>query len=232
MAGRAALTERFFERLAGVAGLVFVAGVALQNGVLLSGSPMPDAGLDEIRDFYASGETPIAIGVGLVALNILCLLLFTSGVAGRLARDGAGLVARSGFGAAVLLAGAFLTTTAIQAVLTAGVGELADAGLLQVVWDLHSAAFAMSASSLAALLAMFSLGAWSTRAVVPTWVAALGFVGAVSLLVAGMSVVSTIDGGPGVLFQLIGFVAWLVFLIAASVRLMRGDPAEAAAAEP
>ncbi len=34
--------------------------------------------------------------------------------------------------------------------------------------------------------------------------------------------VPTIAGGPGIFFQLAGFLAWVVFLIAASVRMLRG----------
>ncbi len=209
-------------RASGIAGLAFVAGVVLQNGVLLAGNPMPDAPLAEVVDFYRDGGGRIEAAVGLVALNIVFLLCFASGVAERIsAVPGARIAGRAGFGAAVLLGGAFLTTTALQAVLTTRVDDLADAGLVQVVWDLHGAAFTMSATGLAAVLLFFAAGSLLGADLVPRWTAVLALVGTGLLLVAGLLAAPTVDGGPGLFLQLGGFVTWLVFLVAASVRLLR-----------
>ena len=209
-------------RAAGVAGLAFVAGVVLQNGVLLAGNPQPDAPLDEIVAFYQDGGGRIGVAVGLVALNIVFLLCFASGVAERIsAVPGARIAGRAGFGAAVLLGGAFLTTTALQAVLTTRVDDLADAGLVRVVWDLHRAAFTMSATGLAAVLLFFAAGSLLGADLVPRWTAVLALVGTGLLLVAGLLAAPTVDGGPGLFLQLGGFVTWLVFLVVASVRLLR-----------
>lgn len=210
-------------RLAGIAGLAFVAGVVVQNGVLLAGNPMPDAPLDEIVDFYGSGGGRIGVAVGLVALNILFLLCFASGVAERISsHPRARIAGRAGFGAAVLLGGAFLTTTALQAVLTTRIDELAEAGLVQVIWDLHGAAFTMSATGLSAVLLFFATGSLLGADLVPRWTAVLALVGTGLLLAAGLLAAPTVDGGPGLLLQLGGFVTWLVFLVVASVRLIRG----------
>lgn len=209
-------------RASGIAGLAFVAGVVLQNGVLLAGNPMPDAPLAEIVDFYRDGGGRIEAAVGLVALNIVFLLSFASGVAERISTvPGARIAGRAGFGAAVLLGGAFLTTTALQAVLTTRVDDLADAGLVQVVWDLHGAAFTMSATGLAGVLLFFAAGSLLGADLVPRWTAVLALVGTGLLLVAGLLAAPTVDGGPGLFLQLGGFVTWLVFLVAASVRLLR-----------
>jgi hypothetical protein len=217
-------STRPLERLGGAAGLVFACGVALQNAVLLSGNPLPGASIDDIRSFYVDGQGRIAVGVGLVAVNVACLLLFSSAAADRLHVDPSSRIAgRAGFGATVLLAGAFLTTTMLQAVLTARVDSLATGGDLQLIWDLHTAAFAMSASSLAIVLLAFSLGSLISERLVPRWTSLVGIVGAAALLVAGVLVVSTVDGGPGIYAQLIGFIAWLVFLVIASTRLLRNS---------
>ncbi len=158
-----------------------------------------------------------------MAVNVVCLLFFASAAADRFDDDPASRVAgRAGFGAAVLLAGAFLTTTALQAVLTARVDSLASDGDLQLIWDLHTAAFVMSASSLAVVVLAFSLGSWISGQLVPRWTSLLGFAGVIALVAAGALVVSTVDGGPGIYAQLIGFIAWLVFLVTASIRLLRG----------
>lgn len=209
-------------RLAGFAGLAFVVGVVVQNGVLLAGNPMPDAPLADVVDFYRTGEGRISAAVGLVALNIVFLLCFASGVAERISSiPRARIAGRAGFGAAVLLGGAFLTTTALQAVLTTRIDELAEAGLVQVVWDLHGAAFTMSATGLAAVLLFFAAGSLLGADLVPRWTAVLALVGTGLLLAAGLLAAPTVDGGPGLFLQLGGFVTWLVFLVVASVRLLR-----------
>lgn len=209
-------------RLAGLAGLAFVAGVVLQNGVLLAGNPQPDASLAEIVDFYRDGGGRIDVAVGLVALNIVFLLCFASGVAERISGvPRARIAGRAGFGAAVLLGGAFLTTTALQAVLTTRVDELAEAGLIQVIWDVHGSAFTMSATGLAAVLVFFALGSLLGADLVPRWIAVLALVGSGLLVAAGALAAPSIDGGPGLYLQLGGFITWLVFLVGASIRLLR-----------
>jgi hypothetical protein len=212
------------ERAGGFAGLAFALSVLLQNAVLLVGNPLPDAGIGEIRDFYADNGGRISVAVGLVALNIVFLVFFGSAVAKRLEDNHRSRVAaRAAVAGIVLLAGAFLTTTLLQAVLTARVDDLAAAGQLQLLWDVHTAAFAMSGSGLGLTLAALSIGALLAKAVVPKWTAITGLVGAAFTLSAGVLVVSTIDGGPGMWLQLIGFVAWLLWLIAASIGLLRSS---------
>src|SRR5207248_5294118 len=100
------------------------------------------------------------IAVGWVALNIPLLLVFGAAVSRRLERaEPAAAWARAGFGGLVLVCAAFTATTLLQATLVARARSLAAAGQLGLVWDLHSAAFAMSGAALATVLAAFSLGA-------------------------------------------------------------------------
>ncbi|MDJ0924559.1 MAG: hypothetical protein QNJ77_08360 [Acidimicrobiia bacterium] len=213
-------------RIGGFCGLAFAAGVLLQNAVLLAGNPLPDASLDEIQSFYVDGAGRISVAVGLVALNIVFLVLFGSAVSRKLASSrGSEIAARAALAGIVLLGGAFLVTTFLQAVLVARVEALAAAGQLQMIWDLHTAAFAMSGSGLGVTLAALSAGALMTDSVVPRWTALLGFFGAVCVIAAGALVVSTIEGGPGIWLQLAGFGTWLIWLVAASLRLLRGEAA-------
>jgi hypothetical protein len=208
-------------RLAGVAGLLFAGGVLLQNGVLLQGAPLPGASLDAITDFYTGRQSPVSAAVGWVAINVPLLLLFGAGVAERIERHAPSAVyGRAGFGGVVLLAAAFVSTTWLQATLAARVTDLAAAGQLRLVWDLHTAAFTTSATALCVAMGAFSLGAWGSGAV-PRWCAGLGLAGAFSLGVSGILAVSTITGGPGIFFQLGGFGAWVVWLLTASIGLVR-----------
>ncbi len=211
------------RRAGGVAGLAFACGVLLQNGYLLQGNPMPGSELDVIAAFYRDRPGHIAVAVGWVALNVPLLLLFASHVADRFARStSVAPWGRAGFGAVVLLCGAFLVTTLLQAVLVARIDALESSHQLALVWDLHTAAFAMSGISLAAALGSFSVAAWIAGEVVPRWAAGVGVAGALSLAASGLLVVPTVTGGPGIFFQLAGFLAWVVFLITASVRMLRG----------
>lgn len=213
------------EKIAGLAGFGFAVGVLLQNAILLQGMPLPGAEIDDVLAFYTSKRAPASIATGWVAINIPLLLAFGSGISERLARDPrSSLWARVGLVATVLLAAAFSVTTALQALLLARAEALHAASLLGVIWDLHTAAFAMSGTALAVVLGAFSLGARATP-VVPKWVGAAGVAGAISLVVAGLLVVGTVEGGPGIFFQLAGFAAWLAFVIAGSLRLMRAHPA-------
>ncbi len=220
------------ERIGGVLGLAFAASVLLQNAVLLMGNPLPDAQLSDIQEFYSGGSARISIAVALVAVNVVCLVFFGSAVARRLEahRDGA-IAGRAALAGIVLLGGAFLVTTFLQAVLTARVDQLAEAGQLQMVWDLHSAAFAMSGSGLGVTLMALSVGALVNDTVVPRWVGLLGVAGAICATAGGALVVSTIDGGSGIWLQLVGFATWLVWLVAASVRLLGAGNGVLVAAE-
>jgi hypothetical protein len=209
------------SRLGGFAGLLFAVGVLLQNGVFLRGNPLPSAPLDTVASFYSEHGGSVAAGVGWVAFNIPLLLIFGAAVSRRMERsEDAALWARVGFGGVVLLAGAFTSTTWLQAVLAARAGALAEAGQLGVVWDLHSAAFSGSGTALAVAMGAFSAGAWHDGTV-PRWTAALGLAGAASLVLSGLLAVGSIGGGPGIFFQLGGFLAWVVWLLTASVRLVR-----------
>lgn len=211
------------RRAGGLAGLAFGAGVLVQNGFLLQGAPLPSATLDVVRDFYVERAGFIAVAVGWVSLNIPLLLVFASAVTLALSKDARSAVwARVAFGGVVLLCAAFTVTTFLQAVLTARADTLQAAGQLGLLWDLHSAAFTMSGLALAATLGSLSVAAWSTG-FVARWVAAVGGVGAACLVGSGMLAVSTITGGPGIWLQLVGFACWVVWLLAASVKLLRAD---------
>ena len=67
----------------------------------------------------------------------------------------------------------------------------------------------------------FSVGSLLGADVVPRWTAVLALVGAALLLVAGALAEPSVDGGLGPILQLAGFATWLVFLVVASVRLLR-----------
>lgn len=214
-------TSPFSDRAGGIAGFLFVAGVLVQNGLLLQGAPLPSAKLDVVLRFYVDHQNRIAIATGWVAVNVLLLVVFGAAATRRMIEDKSTAVwGRVGLGGVLLLAATFATTSWLQATLAARAADLGTAGQLSLVWDMHSAAFAMSGIALAVTLLGLSLGALQVS-VVPRGIAILGLVGAFCLVVSGALSVSTIAGGPGVFFQLAGFVTWLAWLVTASWRLLR-----------
>lgn len=213
------------SRIGGLAGLLFALGVFVQNAFLLQGNPLPGAPLEEVLAFYQGSSGRVGLAVGWVAVNVPLLLTFGAQVARRIeggqGEPGVrGLCAQVGWGGVLLLAAAFGCTTWLQAVLCARAEALAAAGQLALVWDLHSAAFGGSGIALGVTAGAFSAGAWSAG-FVPRWTCVLGLVGTASLLVSGLLAAGTVAGGPGIFFQLGGFVTWLVWLLTGGLRLWR-----------
>lgn len=209
------------ERIGGIAGLLFAGGVLLQNGVLLQGMPLPGASLAEVASFYEGRALPSAVATGWVAINVPLLLTFGAAVSRRMeATPAAATWGRAGLAGIALLAAAFGSTTWLQATLTARAAELARAGQLGLVWDLHTAAFSGSGVALAATIGAFSLGAWSDGTV-PRWTAVVGLAGAGLLAISGLLAVGTVGGGPGIFFQFGGFATWVVWLLTASIGMIR-----------
>jgi hypothetical protein len=204
----------------GLAGLCFLGGVLLQNGLLLQGNPLPSAPLEEVSAFYQAGEVSIGLAVGWVAINVPLLITFGVSVAARLEQaNGSTRFARVGLCGVVLLAAAFSCTTWLQAVLVARASELQASGTLSLVWDLHTAAFSSSGSALCVAMGGFSAAAWQGD-LVPRWTAVVGGLGALCLVGSGLMAVGTVTGGPGIFLQLVGFVAWVIWLLTASARLL------------
>lgn len=212
------------SRFGALAGFGFAAGILLQNGVLLQGAPLPSASLDVVEAFYRDHTGRISVAVGWVAINIPLLLAFGASVRSRMAQHpSAAVCGQIGFGGVVLLSAAFMCTTWLQAVLAARASALAASGHLALVWDFHSAAFGGSGIALSLVLGGFSVGALYDGTT-PRWTAIVGLAGAASLVVSGLLAVGTVSGGPGIFFQLAGFLAWVVWLLTASTRLWRVAP--------
>jgi hypothetical protein len=116
---------------------------------------------------------------------------------------------------------------AFYAVLWDGVvlsaGELTEPSpVLELAWRLHAAAFAWS---LPALGTTFIGAALATHAsgLTPPWQRLLGVAGAGLLLAAGTANLAIADGSALVFVGVSGLAAWLVWLLATGVRLVRAQ---------
>jgi hypothetical protein len=211
-------------RLVGAAAIALAASVAIQNAMFV-GVDAPAYGdpIEEVLAWHAQNRLVVAIAVGQEALNLPLLLLFVTGLHGLVGRRGG---AGADWSRLAVAAGAtFSAVMAFYAVLWDGVvlsaGELTEPSpVLELAWQMHAAAYAWS---LAALGTTFIGAALATHAsgLTPPWQRLLGVAGGGLLLAAGTANLAIADGSAILFVGLPGLAAWLVWLLATGVRLVR-----------
>ena len=213
-------------RLVGATAIASAAAVLIDNVVVgRVNSPTYGAPMKEVLAFHADHPGVVAISVGLEALNVPLLLLFVTGLHGLVGRRGG---AGADWSRLAVAAGAtFSAVVAFYAVLWDGVvlsaGELTEPSpVLELAWQMHAAAFAWS---LPALGTTFIGAALATHAsgLTPPWQRLLGVVGGGLLIAAGTANLAIADGSALLFVGLPGLAAWLVWLLATGVRLVRSD---------
>ena len=213
-------------RLVGAAAIASAVLVVIDNTVVSwAGSTTYAAPITEVLAFHAENRAAVSIAVGLEALNLPLLLLFVTGLHGLVGRRGG---AGADWSRLAVAAGAtFSAVVAFYAVLWDGVvlsaGELTEPSpVLELAWQMHAAAFAWS---LPALGTTFIGAALATHAsgLTPAWQRLLGLVGGGLLLAAGVGNLAIADGSAILFVGLPGLAAWLVWLLATGVRLLRSD---------
>jgi hypothetical protein len=217
-------TRALRERVVGATAIASAALVVIDNVVVgLLGSPPYSAPLKEVLAFHADHRAAVSFAVGLEALNVPLLLGFLIGLHGLVGRRGG---AGADWSRLAMVAGAtFSAVMALYAVLWDGVvlsaGELtAPSPVLALAWHMHAAAFAWS---LLALGTTFIGAALATHAsgLTPPWQRLLAVAGTVLLLAAGTANLAIADGSALVFVGVCGMAAWLVWLLATGVRLVR-----------
>jgi hypothetical protein len=211
-------------RVVGATAIALAASVVIQNAVPV-GAPTFGDPIEEVLAWHAQNRVAVAIAVGLEALNLPLLLLFVTGLHGLVGRRGG---AGADWSRLAVAAGAtFSAVMAFYAVLWDGVvlsaGELTEPSpVLELAWQMHAAAFAWS---LPALGTTFIGAALATHAsgLTPPWQRLLGVAGGGLLLAAGTANLAIADGSAILFVGLPGLAAWLVWLLATGVRLVRSD---------
>jgi hypothetical protein len=212
------------ERVVGATAIASAAAVLIDNVVVgWVNSPTYAAPMKEVLAFHANHPGAVAIAVGLEALNVPLLLLFLTGLHGLVGRRGG---AGAHWSRLAMAAGATLSAvTAFSAVLWDGVvlaaGDLTEPSpVLELAWQMHAAAFAWS---LPALGTTFIGAALATHAIrlTPPWQRLLGVAGGGLLIAAGTANLAIADGSALLYVGVSGLAAWLVWLTATGVRLVR-----------
>lgn len=220
---------RALRRLVGATAIALAASLAIQNAVFVVTGP-PEFGdpIEEVLAFHAENRVAVAIAVGLEALNLPLLLGFVTGLHGLVGRRGG---AGADWSRLAVAAGATLSAVfALYAVLWIGVvlsaGELAEPSpAFELAWQLHAAAFALALPALGTTFIGAALAAHASR-LTPPWQRLLGVAGGGLLLAAGAASLAIADGSALLFVGLPGFFAWLVWLLATGVRLVRARTAD------
>ena len=214
----------FPARLVGVTAIALAASMAIQNAVVISaGAPGYGDPITEVLAFHAEHRGAVAIAVGLEALNLPLLLGFLTGLHGIVARRG-GL--GTDWSRLAVAAGATLAAVfAFYAVLWDGVvlsaGELTKPSPeFELAWQMHAAAFALALPALGTTLVAAALAAHASG-LTPPWQRLLGVAGGGVLLAAGAANLAIADGSSLLFVGMPGYLAWIMWLLATGVRLVR-----------
>jgi hypothetical protein len=208
----------------GATAIALAASVAIQNAVTVwTDPPTYSDPIKEVLAYHAQHRVAVAILVGLEALNLPLLLGFLTGLHGLVERRG-----RSGadYSRLAVAAGATLSAVfALYAVLWNGVvlsaGGLAEPSPeLELAWRLHAAAFAFALPALGTTFIGAALAAHASQ-LTPPWQRLLAVAGGGLLLAAGAANLAIADGSPLIFVGVLGYYAWLVWLLATGVRLVR-----------
>ena len=214
------------ERVVGATAIASAAAVLIDNVVVgWVNSPTYAAPMKEVLAFHANHPGAVAIAVGLEALNVPLLLLFLTGLHGLVGRRGG---AGAHWSRLAMAAGAsFSAVTAFYAVLWDGVvlaaGDLTEPSpVLELAWQMHAAAFAWSLPALGTTFIGAALAAHAIM-LTPPWQRLLGVAGGGLLLAAGTANLAIANGSAILFVGVSGLAAWLVWLLATGVRLVRSD---------
>lgn len=210
------------SNLAGIAGLVFVAGVVVTN-VVRAGSPAPDATTAELVDHFADGRArEIALVAGFAVAG-LALAIFVAGLWTRL-RDHTGAEAwiRTGVVGAIGVFSAFSLVMATEMGVVIAAGRRDAAATVPTLWILQSTVFVTLYLALG--IALLGLSQAAVRAgLAPAAFGPIGAVAALGLLVGTvLGPISADDAPVAALPALAGFLTWLVFVVVVGLRLRRG----------
>ena len=211
-------------RLVGAAAIAFAVLWVIENVLFAAtGAPSYSAPIEEVLAYYAANRDTVAVISGLVALYLPLLLVFVTGLHGLVeGRGGAGADwSRLALAAGATLSAIFVLFNVLQIGLAISAGGLAEpTPAFELVWQIHAAAFGLALPMLGTTCIGGAVAAHASG-LTPAWQRLLGLVGGSLLLAAGLDNLAIADGSPLIFVGLLGFAAWLVWLVATGLRLMR-----------
>lgn len=220
-----------YHRLAGVGGLIFAASLVADN-LVRAKAPGFGAGPAQVTAYFLHNRAAALIPLGLFPATMLAFFVFVAAVWTTADRDEDRWWASAGVLGAATIAALFSLVNVTEIVITAQAAQLAASpAVAQALWALHAAAFGLDMAAIGATLIALSRAAAAAR-LIPAWFAAVAWPGAACLIVASVFTVALVNGGPWLAVGLVGFFVWLVFVVAASISLLRGRRIPSAATGP
>jgi hypothetical protein len=212
-----------FHRLAGAGGLVFAGALVAQNLIRASG-PGFGAAPAQVTAYFLHHRAAAIVPLGMFPVEMIALFAFVAAVRTSADSEKGRWQASMGTLGAASIAALFAIVNITEIVLTAKAQSLAASpAVVQALWAVHAAAFGLDMAAIAVALLGLTYAAASVR-LIPGWLTVAAWPGAACLFIAAMFTVALANGAPWVGVGLIGFIIWLVFLVTASVRLLRGRP--------
>ena len=208
------------DRLAGAGGLVFAA-VLVADNIIRASAPGFDAAPAQVSAYFLGHRAAAVVPLGLLPAGF-ALFLFAAGLWARAPQEKSRWWAGVGVLGAATIAALFAIVNITEIVLTAKAAQLASSpAVVQALWTLRAAAFGLDMAAVGVTLIGLSRAAAAMR-LIPSWLALTAWPGAACLLTAATFTVALADGGPWLAVGLAGFIVWVVFVITASVSLLRG----------
>ncbi len=210
-------------RAAGAGGLVFLVLVAFQNVLRAVSGPATNAAPQQVLAFFANHAWTVHVLAVTYIVGFVPLFAFAAGITDLAGRDPhARLWARVGTASVGVIAVLFGLVNVVQVVLVAANRQLrAEPALVQALWSMHNAIFIVNFVAVAGALAGLGVAAALAR-VVPAWMRPAALGGAALLTAAAVPTVAEVHGSPILGVGVLGFLAWLVLLGTAGIRMVRG----------
>jgi hypothetical protein len=217
------------SRWAGLAGAAFGISVAAQN--IWSGAtgirPSLDAPAERILERLVTNADAYTLLFAWVGVNIPLLIAFLGGAYARL-RASAPELSAIGLVGGLLVSVFFpISTASLVAMAIQGPRLSNSLTLVDLLWDMHMAAFAFASLSLGMAIIGLSLAAVAAR-LVPSWFRVVGPAGGLVMIASAIPIKAVAEGVPATMIGLLGFLVWIVFLVVLGTRMWR-EKQEAAA---
>jgi hypothetical protein len=208
------------DSLAAIGGLVFASALLAQNIIRASG-PGFDAAPGQVVDYFLHHPAAALVPVGMFPVEMIAFFAFVAGVWTKADSEQGKWWASMGALGTATIAALFAFVNITEIVLTAKAGQLASSPtVVQALWAVHGAAFGLDLAAIAVALIGLSHAAASLQ-VAPAWLTIVAWPASASLLVAATFTVALTNGGPWLAVGLPGFIVWLIFVITASLSLLR-----------
>jgi hypothetical protein len=208
------------DRLAGAGGLVFAATLFADN-IIRAGAPAFGAAPAQVSAYFLDHRAAALVPLGLFPAGMLALFPFAAGLWARSRSEQSRWWGSVGVLGTAAIAALFAVVNITEITLTAKAAQLVSSpAVIQALWTLHAAAFGLDLAAIAVALLGLSRAAASVS-LIPGWIAVAALPGAACLLTAATFTVALANGGPWLVPALAGFIVWAVFVITASVSLLR-----------